>query len=1199
MSAPKAQADPNALMEVKPDQIDTRKNPDLQLKSGIAQMQITFSSNQHFRSMEGDYRVDLFNDHDFTPPPNILKAYPANMQMYGNLRKSISFRFTDKRMFRVSENYLYQDKDFIKLSISYPLSQLTVLQCSPDDDYDADFKIVMKITGSETGRYFALDNDRPEFTKQAQGGNPVARDRWVTEYTQLGKKVPDPQGKFIPESDYDIMRTVLIHELKCCSYVRIIIRNYKSIYGKAHFFSPNLAQQILDAKDTESMFQSPQGFCQMQRKAIQAESTRAEMILQGVARKAGDVRARVVLLAEFDDRYALRLEPKPNDQWQVPEKAHVYIRAQGSDAGILTTMPGKIPNQPKGQENCWQGTTFMADKTVHCSLENFITSAQKKQLQQLSQQKAEDVTWLYNFHVQFTEGDDESVVSRQMVAINALEHGMRVRAGAANSEDKPEIKTDYHQPIDFLLLGHGNESTKDDPIETHRALEAMFSRPSLQMQQASHQAAASAVFAGKKKRSIVQGPPATGKTTLNSKIIWLLMRAAKFAEKQGTGGAIITAAHTNEAVRVACRRTLELGPTFGFNEPWRQICLVVSEQMLNHWRMTGHPLHESLQLATLGAHLERLVTESKNPSKWATFSEGRRQIKKSGRYEFDANTTRQYRDQERQLIERLKQTIRIWFCTLSTLHLRHPVFGIQSPSGAPMEGLDTRVLVIDEASQATDVYVAMAILTTNPRHLSMTGDHNQLAPFHSTPEGERAWQKSTFERLQNITDKVLLDVEYRTRSNIYAGTNYLYQNRVFTADGVDDRPAAHNIDRVIKNITFQIDNGPHVSLTSNVHVFDLSGTKCEQTASKSSRNGQECQIMRGLMGALRMGGIPLRHLMALTPYQGQWDEMVAQMSSSFWREAQLRKIDSAQGDEAEVVLFSATRTKETGLGFLHQSRRQNVAMSRAKNALFAFIDMDMVRDSSTGQAWQRWFNNLLQKNPKNLVLRMHPQVTWYYQGRKVTAQTVQNASEIDIYHNDRPRASSVASHIGPLESGTLSPFQIQQKSQIGSPRSGVASPGGVQSQVRSPLSGHGQQMPLLQKNLTGETVSSRLQPGSISQVISQATSGQAGLQSAEAQPPSQPRLQGSAPQPPASGRTRQTLLQDLEQVQAQIQTFNKTITAHTAQVPGSIAKLNSFSDFLGRELAAGRLLLPNITLQTRCLEKLLQWQSLTGQRRDG
>lgn len=68
----------------------------------------------------------------------------------------------------------------------------------------------------------------------------------------------------------------------------------------------------------------------------------------------------------------------------------------------------------------------------------------------------------------------------------------------------------------------------------------------------------------------------------------------------------------------------------------------------------------------------------------------------------------------------------------------------------------------------------------------------------------------------------------------------------------------------------------------------------------------------------------------ITPYTRQNIEIKSQLNDK--KRIQVYTIDSAQGLEKDIVILSVTRTH--GLGFLNNERRLNVALTRAKRALY-------------------------------------------------------------------------------------------------------------------------------------------------------------------------------------------------------------------------------------------------------------------------
>ena len=78
----------------------------------------------------------------------------------------------------------------------------------------------------------------------------------------------------------------------------------------------------------------------------------------------------------------------------------------------------------------------------------------------------------------------------------------------------------------------------------------------------------------------------------------------------------------------------------------------------------------------------------------------------------------------------------------------------------------------------------------------------------------------------------------------------------------------------------------------------------------------------------------------ITPYKEQKrcisKELVYRFGPSILQAIEVSTVDGYQGQEKEVIIFSCVRTgeKSRGIGFLNDSRRLNVAITRAKCSLF-------------------------------------------------------------------------------------------------------------------------------------------------------------------------------------------------------------------------------------------------------------------------
>ena len=93
----------------------------------------------------------------------------------------------------------------------------------------------------------------------------------------------------------------------------------------------------------------------------------------------------------------------------------------------------------------------------------------------------------------------------------------------------------------------------------------------------------------------------------------------------------------------------------------------------------------------------------------------------------------------------------------------------------------------------------------------------------------------------------------------------------------------------------------------------------------------------------------------LTPYKEQKRALEAELSLAFggkaWTHAvDVCSVDSYQGKEKEVVMYSCVRSGREGLGFVKDLRRLNVALTRARHALYVVGSESTLRQSSTWAA---------------------------------------------------------------------------------------------------------------------------------------------------------------------------------------------------------------------------------------------------------
>ena len=103
-------------------------------------------------------------------------------------------------------------------------------------------------------------------------------------------------------------------------------------------------------------------------------------------------------------------------------------------------------------------------------------------------------------------------------------------------------------------------------------------------------------------------------------------------------------------------------------------------------------------------------------------------------------------------------------------------------------------------------------------------------------------------------------------------------------------------------------------------------------------------------------GCACGRVVILTPYREQKRALEAELSAVFgpsvWEHAvEVASVDSFQGKEKDLVLYSCVRSAtKAGLGFVKDLRRLNVALTRARHALYIIGADQALRQSATWAA---------------------------------------------------------------------------------------------------------------------------------------------------------------------------------------------------------------------------------------------------------
>lgn len=405
--------------------------------------------------------------------------------------------------------------------------------------------------------------------------------------------------------------------------------------------------------------------------------------------------------------------------------------------------------------------------------------------------------------------------------------------------------------------------------------------------------------------SIVHGPPGTGKTTT------MVAAIKKAVKRENT---VLVCAPSNTAVDLLTERLANQG---------LQVVRIgnisrVDENIIRHtldMQISQHPDAKNIKKVKIqAADARRQAQRYKRKFGAQEYQERRQLYKEAGELMAWANQL------EDRLINQILDGAQVITCTLV---------------GSVNKVLDRRkfrTVFIDEAAQALEP--ATWIPITKASRVILTGDPFQLPPTVKSREAQKKGYDITLieKAMQRLENTHLLNVQYRMHEMIMGFSNeQFYDNRL-------------QADETVKNHRLEtIHNQPLV-------FIDTAGCGFEekiQEAFKSRYNPDEFQILCEHLYQLvdDYEGRELPSIAIISPYR----EQVTHIKQTVQEDPKLENlpisvntIDGFQGQEKDVIYISLVRSNgKSEIGFLGDTRRMNVAMTRARKQLV------IVGDSAT------------------------------------------------------------------------------------------------------------------------------------------------------------------------------------------------------------------------------------------------------------
>lgn len=411
--------------------------------------------------------------------------------------------------------------------------------------------------------------------------------------------------------------------------------------------------------------------------------------------------------------------------------------------------------------------------------------------------------------------------------------------------------------------------------------------------------------------AIVHGPPGTGKTTTLIEAI----KATLENEKQ-----VLVCAPSNAAVDLLTEKLNQAGVSvLRFGNPAR-----VNEEMLGHTLDVKVSLHkdfkeikklrkEALEYRNLALKYKRHFGKEERNQRKLLLDESRK-------IQLEALKIENY------IIDDIVEKSQVITATLvgsSTYILKNKSFN---------------TVFIDEAAQALEP--ATWIPISKADRVVFAGDHYQLPPtIKSLDAAKGGLHVTLFEKtiLRQEAD-VMLEIQYRMNEKIMGFSNEKFYKSVLKADDT------------VKDRVLNQTSDDHI-LNQPVEFIDTSGSGFAEKFEKeglSIFNPEEGDLLlkhfTNLVEQLVQTGVEVNTLNVgiISPYKAQVNylkEKVVNEPGFKSIRISVNTVDGFQGQERDIIYISLVRSNENGeIGFLNDTRRMNVAMTRAKKKLVVFGD---------------------------------------------------------------------------------------------------------------------------------------------------------------------------------------------------------------------------------------------------------------------
>jgi ATP-dependent RNA/DNA helicase IGHMBP2 len=414
--------------------------------------------------------------------------------------------------------------------------------------------------------------------------------------------------------------------------------------------------------------------------------------------------------------------------------------------------------------------------------------------------------------------------------------------------------------------------------------------------------------------AIIHGPPGTGKTTT---LIATILRTLKEYPQ------VLVCAPSNAAVDLLVEKLIEKEvQTLRIGHPARVEDHIIAQTL--DARIAQHESYKDLKkLKKAAEDYRKLGLKFKRNFGAAERNQKKLLLEQASRCKEDAENLEKY------ITYDIFQRTQVIAATLV------------GAASQVLKGMEFPVVFIDEAAQGLEAATWIPILKS--KKVVMAGDHCQLPPtIKSYEAAKNGLAETLFEKVVRLHPQVsqMLNLQYRMPELVMGFSSlYFYNNNLKSAPNttthqlVAGEPVLEFIDTAGSGFMDQVEE--ESLSTFNIEEAKFALRYLENTIKRIGiANFRQNSWNIGLIAPYK-AQVRRFHELLFSTYEYPNLRAFADMLT-------IDSIDGFQGQERDLILISLVRSNVKGeIGFLSDTRRMNVAMTRAKRKLI------MIGDSAT------------------------------------------------------------------------------------------------------------------------------------------------------------------------------------------------------------------------------------------------------------